>query len=526
MKRIVIALAVVTAVAAPAVGFAGCSDSPSNPDLGPSTFHIEIDSVNGSGALPTEAKPLPANHGDKPEAWAFKIEARTPTGEIATDFNGYVRLSLQPGTVAAVTGPGAQGRNIKLTNGTVSGVVMGTAVYGPARLWVEDLGYTPAATNSTPACSNGVDDNGNGLVDFPADPGCYFADDDDENGGTYAAGVSPPVYYALPLISDVRGGASTPYPNEAVQIATGCPTDITTCAFDAPSDPEYVVVTRVSNNGFFVTDVGANAVAKGYNSLFAFNFSTPAGLRVCDRVTYLSGTATDFFGFTQLSFPSFQNVFVILGTDGGFVDPDAGVPGCRVPEPKVLDPTLFAGSKDVISKNLYPYEAGLVRLEGFTVAKNFGPGLAHKNNFGPNTSNCDFNNDGQIDFTQVNCMGGADCEGDCATVCDSLADCSEWTSFSARSEFKVSHGSAMVKVNASTVGSFNPVASAGAVIPHITGTLTEFSGGSLNWTVEVRCSDDLVCPMALGCTVNDKPIISSAACVRPRTIDDNDQGTD
>src|SRR6185295_694889 len=102
-------------------------------------------------------QPLPANHGDKAESWAFTIEARTPTGEIAADFNGYVRLSLAPGTVAGVTGPGAQGRNIKVTNGTVSGVVMGTAVYGPSRLWVEDLGYTPAAPNTIPRCANGID---------------------------------------------------------------------------------------------------------------------------------------------------------------------------------------------------------------------------------------------------------------------------------------------------------------------------------------------------------------------------------
>lgn len=33
-----------------------------------------------------------------------------------------------------------------------------------------------------PQCSNGEDDDGDGLTDFPADPGCTDALDDDESG--------------------------------------------------------------------------------------------------------------------------------------------------------------------------------------------------------------------------------------------------------------------------------------------------------------------------------------------------------
>ncbi|MDZ7785359.1 MAG: hypothetical protein U5K56_21195 [Halioglobus sp.] len=35
-------------------------------------------------------------------------------------------------------------------------------------------------TLGAPACSNGVDDDGDGLTDFPDDPGCATADDLDE----------------------------------------------------------------------------------------------------------------------------------------------------------------------------------------------------------------------------------------------------------------------------------------------------------------------------------------------------------
>jgi hypothetical protein len=487
--------------------------------------------VNGN-PLPTADSPLPPNLGVTDEAWAFSVEAHTPTGEIATDFNGYVAITVVPGAVDVVTGTGANGRNILLQHGTASGVLHATGVYGPAQLWVQDLGYLPAPMGKVPQCSNGLDDNGNGLIDYPADPGCYYADDDSENGGTYSAGVSPPVNYALPKISDVRGQARTPFPNESVQIAA--------------KDPQWLVVTRVSESGFFVTDLSPFEVSNGYNSLYAYNFSTPANMQVCDRIVQLSGTANDFYGFTQLSFPSFQNTYTILGADGGAFDPHGGIPGCRVPEPTVLQPTFFTGDKNTTSAALYPYEAGLVRLEGFTIATKFGSKLATNQTFGPGQSNCDFNGNGQIDYTTS--------EGVCATTCDQDPTCSEWTAYASRSQYKVSYGSCsgstpacaslvgsaactgtagcdwnlsaatMILVNTSTVSTFNPVANAGATVDVITGSLTEFSGGTLNWTVEARCPDDLVCAASLGCTTQS-PVPMYKACVAARTIDDNDQGT-
>ena len=95
--------------------------------------------------------------------------------------------------------------------------------------------------------------------------------------------------YALPKISDLQGDAAlTPYPYESIELNT--------------KDPQNLVVTRVSSDGCFVTDVNPDEMMKGYNSLFAFNFSTPPGMRVCDRVTYLAGTVNEFFGFTESFF--------------------------------------------------------------------------------------------------------------------------------------------------------------------------------------------------------------------------------
>jgi hypothetical protein len=555
-----------------AIGWvSSCASAPDHPDLGPGTFHVVIQSVNGNATLPTAGNPMAPNLGNTSDDWAFTIEARTPTGNLDTSFKGYVRLTVAPGTVVGVNGDTTT-RNVLMANGTASGVVQLTGVYGPAHLWVEDLGYVPAAQNTTPKCSDGIDNNSNGLIDFPADPGCYYADDDTEDGGTYSSGVSPAVEYALPKISDVRGKARTPFSNEAIQIAT--------------AEPEYLVVTRVSGNGFFVTDVNPTEMAKGYNSLFSYNFSTPANMQVCDRVVQLSGTTTDFYGFTQLSFPSYLTSYTVLGADGGAYNPKDGIPGCKVPEPILLDPTQplpFSGDKNTTSAALYPYEASLVRLKGFTIASKFGAGVVDPKtmNITKGNSNCDFNGNGQIDYTTVDGQQGP--EGICSNTCDNDPDCSEYTAYSARGQYKVSHGTCgvydacaplvgsaactaqtapctwdsttttcnggtlcgqfnkqsdcasahcswtlsaatMILINTSTVSTFDPVHNAGNPIDVVTGSLTEFSGGTLNWTVEARCADDLVCPASMGCAVQDI-VPTYKACVLVRTIDDPDQGT-
>ena len=63
-----------------------------------------------------------------------------------------MRLSLAPGTVVQVTGTGMMpsARNLLLAGGKATGVVQGTAIYGPSRLWVEDIGYVPAPAGKVP----------------------------------------------------------------------------------------------------------------------------------------------------------------------------------------------------------------------------------------------------------------------------------------------------------------------------------------------------------------------------------------
>lgn len=460
-----------------------------------SSFRVEVTAVNANPPPASDA-PLAPNRGDVEEVWDFTIEARGPDGKLE-DFDGVVRVRVEPGAVLAVIpGDGSEslGRNIRLNGGKASGQVTITAVYGDSRLWIEDLGYLPAPAGEESACANGKNDDGDedALVDFPHDPGCAFADDDTETGGTFAAGVSQAVHYALPRIVDIQGEASvTPYPFEGMEVNT--------------QSPQNLVVTRVASQGFFVTDLGDQG--QGYNHLFAFNFSTPAGMRVCDRVSFLAGTVSEFFGYTELTFPSYR------------VDPisredlDAGL--CPVPPPVLLNPTMIADPEA-----MERIEAALVRVDGYRIAGKFGPKPAFDNVFGEDQSNCDLNGDGVVDFENEQ-------EGACGNACSADPDCSEWVGFAARGNFKVSDGASVIQVNTGGSTLFDPTEYRGLVLSSVTGTLANFSGGSLNWTVETRCPDDLVCgtpenPIE-GCVL--EPVPSNLACIRDQTIDDNDEAS-
>lgn len=459
---------------------------------GTQTFRVKVVKVNGAEP-PVAESPLDANTGDHDDTWEVEVTPLNEDGSEA-EFDGYVRLSVEPGAVTGVSGEGEPaGRNLLVSGKTLASVTV-TGVYGDARLWIEDLGYTPAEEGKTPACADGKSNDDDVLVDFPADPGCAFADDDNEAEGTFAVGVSAPVHYALPRVIDVQGrGSTTPYPYEAITVQT--------------TGKHELIVTRISKDGFYATDLADQAT--GFNHLFAFNFSTPRNLRVCDRVTYLSGTVSEFFGFTELNFPSYD------------VDPlfEGEEDKCKVPEPVVLEPSMITAPLE-----MERLESGLVRIEGYHVSQKFGPKLALNNVFKEDQTNCDFNGDGKIDFE-------SEAEGSCGNACSDDDECSEWTSYLARGNYKVSKTAtndmgatvlSVIQVQTDGAREFNPVANRGTDVAAITGTLRNFSGGSLNWTVEARCTDDVVCAAA-GCA--EKVLGPKEACVDLRTVDDNDEGS-
>jgi hypothetical protein len=486
-----------------------------------------------------------------PNPYTVKIEA-IKDGKVDTTFNGYVRLSSQPGTVQSVSGPNTNGRNVQLVNGVADGVQLELlAAYGDTRIQAEDLGYVPAdpARNPPPQCSNGKDDNGNGLIDFPADPGCAFANDDTENGGTYSAGVTTAIHYYVPRIADVNGGpeggtAGTPFPNEQVNVDTGY-RGAGTYAFD-------VIVTRVASSGFYVTDTTEDAPGGGgFASVFAYNFDAPPNMRQCDRLRTFGGTSSDFHGFTEMNYPTWE-----------LEEWDPATRLCGIPDPHMLATDCTGVAKNAVSlgisdcssitggtSTLLNVAAALVRIQTFPpvvdttksppvlvqagsavhIGAHFGSGHpSPTTGYTPtaDATNCDLNGDGKVDFTT------GTLEDTCALACEADPECSEFTNYATENQFNMVvqalgipgpngqpnvTSSIDIQGDGSTDAQFDPTLAKGNPIESFTGTLYYFSGGT-QFTIQARCADDIVTDLSAS------PIPSDTACVHARTILDTSAG--
>jgi hypothetical protein len=447
--------------------------------------HVVIHLTSGNPGDPNNRLPIDFNPSTP---YTFHIQVQRPDGSVDTDFNSYLRLSAKPGTVYS-------GRNVQMQSGEADATVTLEAAFGDTKVWAEDVGYQPVSDltrNPPPACSDGIDNDGDGLVDYPADPGCFAANDDTEDPGTLAVGVSETLYYALPRIADVRGvavtsGTGTPFPKEQLLIDTGFDPVNASFNFD-------VVVTRIASDGFYVTDV-QDQQTRGYASVYAYTFSSPQTIGVCDRLRSLTGTASDFFGFTELGFPTWSVEYW-----------DPNVRPCLVPEPYVFTiPDL--GNKPT----MFRYESGLVRLladttTGLTlrVGAHFGPGKPNPPiAITDDASDCDLNGSGKIDYSDPN-------EAACANQCTKDPECTEFQNFLSQGGFTivVSDGTSTVKAqgNATAATTFDPVTYRNQNIKAFTGTLRYFSGGS-QFTIEARCDADIVTDL------NAQPLSSSQSCV-------------
>jgi hypothetical protein len=477
-----------------------------------STSTLVVTLQNGNLGTANARLPLPLT---TPASFTVHIEAHKPDGTVDPNFNGSIRISSKPGTIATTNE-----RTVVLKGGVADQVPVDiVGAFGNTRIWAEDLGYVPADPDAAkpPQCSDGIDNNNNGLIDFPNDPGCYSAIDDTEDIGTYNTGISSVIYFVAPRIADVRGvasgGAATVFPNEQVSMDTGYDDDTNTFSHS-------LIVTRIAPTGFYVTDIDD---PRGYSSVFAYNFSAPPLLRVCDRLRSFAGTASDFYGFTEINYPAWD-------TD----EWQPSVPGsrpCMVPAPTILTTALIGNNQ-----GLFRYESSLVRViagpdapppgsnvsPGTTsihVTGHFGPGFPTGPAFAPSdtATNCDLNGDGKVDFTS-----GSD-EDKCDLACEADVECSEYSNYVQRNEFRIvvvdtAPGSTTIgiQVDASSAASaVNPPAIRGKPLESFTGTLTYFSGGSA-FTIEARCPDDVIQDLSATPPPNDQ------ACVVPRTSLEDD----
>jgi hypothetical protein len=449
---------------------------------------------------------------DTPFPFRVTIRALDVNGNVDPSFNRYVRLSSKPGAIEPLVGGDVDGRNVLLKGGESVQVEVRIAnAYGTTYIVADDLGYVPAdpLRDPPPACSNGIDDDGDGAIDFPADNGCAFANDDAEAGGSFGEGASQPIFFKLPRIADVRGlkceptlgcssNGATPYPKEQIQLDTGFRDD-NTFAFDT-------VVTRISSDGFYVSDINDPRKA-GFNSIFAFNFNAPPRMRVCDRLKTYGGTANEFFGFTQISYPTWT-----------LEEWDPARRLCLVPIPDALSPGVISDTAELrrLSGNLVRVQTPPGMGGKAKVTPKFGPADVTKSPGGLYTpsadaSNCDFDKNGKINSFVV-----GDPEGDCSTACTADPECTEWSNYVSRSTFRItvidSNGAmAAIQADATSSAGFDPLAMKGKEIRSFSGTMHFFSGGS-QFTIEARCKDDIIVALDTPPFVSDTPCMDDAGC--------------
>jgi len=214
-----------------------------------------------------------------------------PPEDQADPWRLWVEVDMHPGFVPPPF------RAVRLEDGKARDVHTFIArAVGESHLWVEDTGYAPF-DGDYGQCNDGADNDGDGWVDL-ADPDCMDAADGLESEPSWATGLSPTFWFETPAIRHVQytgDVASSPLQGSDAYIAAG-----------------RMVVTNVSANGFFVTDLDQHTEVLQddsdgyYNSIFVYTFNKPVGIRYGDTLCAISGGVVEYQGNTQLKFPSFE----------------------------------------------------------------------------------------------------------------------------------------------------------------------------------------------------------------------------
>jgi len=419
------------------------------------------------GDTGTSENPLDIKANAGPFTMDIEVRSASGSGSALSSFDGWLSVSSRPGKAMLSSATTLTvGNLVRVIGGVARGVdVQLTNAFGSTFIWVEDLGYAPHVTGTVPACSDGFDNDGDGLIDSPADPGCVDALDDSETGGSMASGVSRPIHFRNPTLAESQGKSkASSYQGEVVTVDHG-----------------DLVVTRVSRDGMYVTDFADDG---GYNHMFVFNFNTPAGVRVCDRLFSLSGTIGEFYGFTEMNFPSWE-------LNPWFESKGA----CPLPEPRELTAAELKSNS-----TMEKYEAALVRVRDVRIS-----------DF---TVNCDMNGDGDVDFEDYE-TNTCPPECQCRDACEKDPFCTELNQYGQYGQWAVAVGPAggevkLWVVTRETIPAFEPLgAGHPSRISSITGTLRNMSFLRPAWILEPRCPDDLVV------AGEPPPIVDT--CIFPRT---------
>ena len=298
---------------------AGACVTTVEPKQGLGSFKVDVVTLppfnNTSGCSPPSAlgsRECPRQFPELgvPVAVHVRVRAYDRNGQPMRGYAGTAQIDVRPGMVTEV---GPAGLTASFIAGEAELDLSIAQAFGATRLWVEDCG------------SGGVP-------------------------GTFATGVSPEIWFDKPRLDQIQiTGDNTTSPlipratnvcaisgdprwgigedwgeNALIGYANG---KVDQRAGPAPignyleivgcGRAEFLqkrdagqscargplVVTAITPDGFYLTDVQPQAVRRGFNSIFVFNMRYPDDLVQGDVLTVLRGSPVEFSGSTQLGNP-------------------------------------------------------------------------------------------------------------------------------------------------------------------------------------------------------------------------------
>jgi len=306
MRKICIAFLIMVVAVASCVTKEGTSNKISS-------FAVTIT----KGEKGSEANPLPFS-ADTLYDYILSAKAIGRKGEIFTAFSGNTRIRVGPSGLL-VTG---SGRTIEAVfkNGVADGIQISIKrAHGPIRIWIEDNGT-------------------------------------DEIPGSYATGISEPIYFRNPTIVQIQ---TTDNPELSAIQGDEVKVDV---------KGRKVVVTGKSVDGFYITDTSESTI--DFASIYVYTFNLP-DIEVGDVLASLAGNVDEYYGFTEISYPIFKI--------------DEGV-SVTLPKPEELNATMVADpitlekleSASVVAHNVWvcPLNSDFAKYNQWRVSLDTTPGCS------------------------------------------------------------------------------------------------------------------------------------------------------
>jgi len=239
-----------------------------------------------------------------PVAARLHLRALDRGGALARSYAGTAAVDVRPGMV---TGVGPAGLVATFVNGEAELDLTFAQAFGATRIWIEDCGGAGAPGSFATGISAPIwfdmpridqiqitlDNTTSPLV--PRATNICAIGGDPRWGLGVDRGTTALIGYARGKI-DPRAG---PPPLGSYLEVEGCGRDEYAKGQGCARGP--LVVTAVAADGFYVTDVHARAMVRGFNSIFVATTGYPGELVPGDVVTSLRGSPTDVAGMTELA---------------------------------------------------------------------------------------------------------------------------------------------------------------------------------------------------------------------------------